>query len=411
MKESASLVLTLLTACSISSVLAGDDKPLTVSTAPYASGTIDYSGRLTVAGEPFTGTGNFRFALLGGNGATLWTNNDNEAPIEKDIPSGLVKIPVKNGVYRVRLGDSGLGMKALPATNGALQRASHVRIWFDDGVHGWAPLGDFGLRSGEDGGSAAKAPVVKTSDANILAELRKIKGEIAALRRQVSSGAKGALPSRATAKETRPKPEAKPITVILKEAERHSLGKPDAPLVLVEFTDYECGYCKRFFEQTFARIKEQFIDTGKLRFVSRNMPMQSHPQSGPAALALLSAAEQKEEEYWKMRGWLFQNIRDLSPTTLTGYATEAGLDRAKFEAGIASKKHDAEVREDVRAARAIGITGTPSFVLGTSDGQMIRGERIIGSKPFSVFKRKIEAFLAKGNPTTAVRPYPAPGKE
>lgn len=367
--------------------------------------TVDYTGRLTVAGQPFSGKGNFKFALLQKDGTRLWTSGDNEAPIEEGIPSGSIALSVRDGAYRVRLGDPSLGMKKL--TSGGSRQASQVGIWFDDGTHGWSFLGNFNLASGAAHATATATPDAPTADLNgILAELRALRTEVAELRRQLSGG-KDRPATAAPSSSTQPvaKPEVKPVAVTLKEASRHTLGKPDAPVVLVEFTDYECGFCKRFFEQTFPLLKKDYIDTGKLRFVSRNMPVASHPQAEPAALALLSAAERTDEDYWKMRAWFFANQRELGPAGLNRYADEAGLDRATLLDGIATKKHGEEIREDMAAAQSVGITGTPSFVLGTSDGQIIRGERIVGAKAFSFFEGKIRALLAKaGAPSTLDEP-------
>jgi protein-disulfide isomerase len=382
----------------MSSALAAFPVATLAAGADDALETVDYSGRLTVAGQPFSGKGSFKFVLLDKEGARLWTHSDNEAPIDEGVPSGSVSLSVQAGVYHVRLGDPGMGMKKLPLASGHGWEAARVGIWFDDGAHGWSFLGYFGLASRV--GHAAEtatpnAPAAELDD--ILAETRSLRFEVAELRRQLA-GAK-----------TLPAPEApsrflQPVTnagvVTLKEARRPSLGQPDAPLVLVEFTDYKCGYCKRFFEQTFPLLKRDYIDTGKLRFVSRNLPVVSHPQAEAAALALLGATERREEDYWKMRAWLFTHQRDLGPAALTRYAEEAGLNRATLLAGIETRKHGEEIQEDIAAARAAGITGTPSFVLGTSDGQIIRGERITGAKAFQVFAGKIKALLAKaGAPT------------
>jgi protein-disulfide isomerase len=292
-------------------------------------------------------------------------------------------------------------------TSGGSRQVSQVGIWFDDGTHGWSFLGYFNLATGVGHAAATATPDAPTADLDgIMAELRALRTEVAELRR-LMAGTKDrpapAVPS--TFPQPVAKPEAKPVVVALKEARRHSLGKADAPLVLVEFMDYECGYYKRFFEQTFPLLKRDYIDTGKLRFASRNMPVASHPQAEPAALALLGAAERTDEDFWKMRGWLLSNQRDLGPAALSRYADEAGLDRASLLAGIAARKHGEEIQEDVAAAQAAGITGTPSFVLGTSDGQIIRGERIIGSKSFQMFESRIQALLAKaGSPMTVNEP-------
>lgn len=357
------------------------------------SETVDYHGRVTVAGQPFNGKGNFKFALLRTDGTRLWTSGDNEAPIEEGIPSGSVTVPVRDGIYRVRLGDTLLGMKKLTARGS--REASRVGIWFDDGTHGWSSLGNFNLGSGATYAAATAAPNAPTDMNAVLAELRSLRAEVADLRRQVAGKDRPVTPAPSTSSQTAAKPELKPVVVTLKETKRHSLGRPDATLVLVEFTDYECGFCKRFFDETFPRLKKDYIDTGKLRFVSRNMPASSRPQAEPAALALLAAAERTEDDYWKTRAWLFANQRNLGPIALARYVEEAGLDRATVLGEAAAKKHRAEIQEDMAAARTAGITGTPSFVLGTSDGQLIRGERIIGSKSFAIFESKIQALLAK----------------
>jgi protein-disulfide isomerase len=245
--------------------------------------------------------------------------------------------------------------------------------------------------------AGTNAPGIATKpDANlseVLAEVRALRAEVAALRRELAGTNNRpvtvAAPVSALAKA------AQPTFVALPEAKRHALGSPAAPVVLVEFTDYECGYCKRFFEQTFPLLQKEYIDTGKLRFVSRNMPVVTHPRAEPAALALLSAAERGEADYWQMRAWLFANQRSLGPDALARYADEAKLDRAQLLAAVDTKQHGQELQEDIATARSIGITGTPSFVLGTSDGQFIRGERITGALSFAALERKIRAALAQ----------------
>jgi protein-disulfide isomerase len=125
------------------------------------------------------------------------------------------------------------------------------------------------------------------------------------------------------------------------------------------------------------------------------MPVASHAHAEPAALALLSAAERTDQEYWKMRTWLFANQFDLALPALGRYAEQAGLDRQELMSAVSAKKHGVENREDLAAAEALGITGTPSFVLGTTDGHTIQGERIVGAKAFQFFDSRLRALLAK----------------
>ena len=87
-----------------------------------------------------------------------------------------------------------------------------------------------------------------------------------------------------------------------------SLGKPDAPLTLVEFSDYQCPFCRRFFEQTLPALKSKYIDAGQLRYVFRDFPLdQIHPQARQAAESVHCAAEQGK--YWEMHDLLFQSLR------------------------------------------------------------------------------------------------------
>ena len=364
-----------------------------------AAEVMDYRGRLVLAGQPFTGKGNFKFVLLQKDGTRLWTSGDNQASIEEGIPSGSVTLSVNDGTYQVRLGDPSLGMKPLPKASGPYRQLSQIGVWFDDGTHGWSFLGYSDLASA--GGrhvATAGADAPATDTVSVLAELRELRTEVGEIRRQLEgTKPRPASAVSSTPPQVAPRVQAQPVpvAVTLKEVTRHSLGRADAPLVLVEFTDYECGFCKRFFEQTFPLLKRDYIDTGKLRFVSRNMPVASHPRAEPAALALLSTSERVDTNYWTMRARLFANQRDLSPATLSRFAGEAGMDGATVLADVAAKKHVEEIQEDLAAAQSVGITGTPSFVLGTSDGQIIRGEKITGAKAFPYLDNKLRALLAK----------------
>lgn len=365
-----------------------------VAAASY--GGIDYQGRVTVAGQAFTGSAQFKFALVDGAGNRLWTSGGHEASIEAGVPSGSVPLSVTGGDYRVRLGDPAAEMAPLPDEVAANWNALRIQTWFNDGEHGWAEAGSTALS--KPGGSDSRSVQGATPDEDILQtillELRSLRSEVGSLRKQLLAGDSGKAVGEPAPGLAKPKPKSAPVRVSLPEVQRHSLGSADAPVVLVEFTDFECGYCKRFFELTLPQLKRKYIDTGKLRFVSRNFPIKSHPQAEPAAQALLSAATQDPNQYWTMRAWLFANNRELSDASYLKYVEGAGLDVPQFLADYAAKRHGPELAEDVAAARSVGITGTPSFVLGTSDGKEIQGERIVGAKSFQIFEREIEALLA-----------------
>jgi protein-disulfide isomerase len=173
------------------------------------------------------------------------------------------------------------------------------------------------------------------------------------------------------------------------------IGRADAPVTMVEFTDYLCPYCRRFQGNTFAALKKNFIDTGKVRFVSRNFPLSIHPDARNAAHAVICAGEQNR--YWEMRDALFQ-YSDLGAAKLAGYAANIGLDARKFQ-NCMQADASARIDSDLREANAIGISATPSFVIGLTTSGEINGERLLGALPTEVFEAKINALLA----TTASR--------
>lgn len=344
---------------------------------------IDYKGRIQVEGAPFSGTGKFKFAFVDSNERILWSNSDNTQPIEPIPPSLTVEIPVENGVYSVRLGDPDLGMKSIEESILRQYTKIKLRVWFDDGSHGMQDLGSYRLRNTTVANAIGKNEGVndKTLSA-IMRELRQIRTDVAVLRRRVDN----------TPQKTQHK-HAAPEKVSLPFQGRHTMGSSDAPYVLVEFTDYQCSYCKRFYKQTFAEIKKNLIDTGKLLFISRNFPLKFHKQAEGAANATLCAGEQGK--FWDMREKLFDNQKGLGKETLKRYATEIGLNESYFESCLNGLYHLSEIKVDIKDAISIGITGTPSFVIGKRDGKMIKGEKLVGALPYRVFESRFKELLSK----------------
>jgi protein-disulfide isomerase len=172
------------------------------------------------------------------------------------------------------------------------------------------------------------------------------------------------------------------------------LGRADAPVTLVEFTDLECPYCRAFHVGTFERLKRDYIDTGKVRFISRDFPLDFHPNARPAAVAVRCAGEQGK--FWEMRHVVTLNATGLGPTLYDRLAGELGLDAGRFTACLTADRHRAEIDRDIAAATKAGVTGTPSFVLGaTTPGPAVEGLRIVGAQPFPVFEARIKALLGE----------------
>jgi protein-disulfide isomerase len=185
---------------------------------------------------------------------------------------------------------------------------------------------------------------------------------------------------------------APPERVRLKIGKEFALGKSDAPLVLLEYTDYQCPFCNRFYTTAFPELKKQYVDTGKMRFVSRDYPLDFHPHSMKAAQATHCAGDQ--DKYWQLKDALMNNYSRLTPELITSLARDTSLDMAKFQACMDAGKYLPEIKEGIAAAQAVGINGTPSFVLGKVTGEYLDGYRIVGAQPYAAFESMAKEILA-----------------
>lgn len=185
----------------------------------------------------------------------------------------------------------------------------------------------------------------------------------------------------------------KPTNARVSIGNSQSLGQADAPVTMVEFTDYQCPYCKRFHDSTFKKIQEKYIDTGKLRYVSMDLPLSFHQQARPAAHAARCAADQ--DKFWQMRSTLFSNSRALGKDALVGYAADLSLDTVTFAACMEDKRHEREINRNIQVARGAGFTGTPSFVIGKNVGGQVSGAVLIGAKSLAEFESEIQRLLPK----------------
>lgn len=215
----------------------------------------------------------------------------------------------------------------------------------------------------------------------ILNELRQIRQ---LLQRMERSGA-------AVTAQPRRRPVAANMRVSSKG--RPTLGDPDAPITLVEFTDYQCPFCNRFFKTTFPALKKAYIDTGKMRFVVKDLPLAFHANARKAAQAAHCAGDQGK--FWAMHDILYSNATRLQEAALAGYADRISLDLPAFLGCLESGRHLATIDSDAAEAGAAGIRGTPSFVLGPSTDDVIGGVHIRGAQPFAVFEGQIKALLQK----------------
>ncbi|HZI84840.1 MAG TPA: DsbA family protein [Casimicrobiaceae bacterium] len=170
-----------------------------------------------------------------------------------------------------------------------------------------------------------------------------------------------------------------------------SMGDAKAPLVMVEYTDFQCPFCQQFHNTAFAQIKANYIDTGKIRFVSRDFPLDFHENARRAATAGRCAAEQGK--YWEMRHVMIVNAEALKPDNLSSYAGQVKMDVAKFKSCLDSDKFKAQIDQDIAEGGVAGVQGTPSFVLGRLDNDKLEGVRLVGAMPYAQFDAKIQEML------------------
>jgi len=163
------------------------------------------------------------------------------------------------------------------------------------------------------------------------------------------------------------------------------MGKEDAPVTIVEFSDYECPFCARFYQQTLPQIKSQYIDTGKVKFVYRDFPLGFHQQAEPAAIAANCAGEQ--DKYFEYHDKIFNSggAAGKSNADYKKWGQELSLDAAKWEACTKDSAQRQEIQKDMADGSAVGIQGTPGFI--------INGKLVSGAQPFSVFQQVIDAEL------------------
>lgn len=178
------------------------------------------------------------------------------------------------------------------------------------------------------------------------------------------------------------------------EAPFNVLGREDAPVAMVEFSDMQCSYCRVYALQTFPLIKRAYIDTGKVHYAAVSFPLPSHAYAFPAAVAARCAGEQGK--FWAFRDAVFADQAQLASDPYDALAGKLGLDVAKFTACRRDVRQDSYVREDLAMARRDGITSTPSFMLGRVVDGELQGETFSGAKSFEEIAAKIDALLATG---------------
>ena len=187
-------------------------------------------------------------------------------------------------------------------------------------------------------------------------------------------------------------PPAKPSRATLNLEGVAMMGSKDAPLTIVEYTDYQCPFCQRFHVTAFTELKKNYIDTGKVRFYSRDLPLDFHPNAMRAAMSGRCAADQGQ--FWKLRDMMGANPDKLDMDHIAGFAGDLKLDTKTFRECVENGKYKAAVQADVLEAMKVGAQGTPTFVVGKSTANGVEGEVVEGALPFAAFDQKLKDLQA-----------------
>jgi protein-disulfide isomerase len=173
-------------------------------------------------------------------------------------------------------------------------------------------------------------------------------------------------------------------------------GRADAPITLIEYSDFTCGYCVKFFKETLPQLQAKYIDAGKIKFVYRDYPRADRGVGVEAAVAARCAGAQGQ--YWAMHDQLFGAGGRLDSSAFKGFAKSVGLDPVAFQKCFDERRHLESIFQDRQEANRWGFHGTPGFILmQTAAGPTEKDPAIAipGAFPFDAFAEEIDRMLTK----------------
>jgi protein-disulfide isomerase len=172
------------------------------------------------------------------------------------------------------------------------------------------------------------------------------------------------------------------------------LGRHDAPVTMIEISDYQCPFCRAFHNGTFEELKKNWIDTGRLRFISWDMPLEMHSNAAKAAQAARCAGEQNK--FWEFRSLLISNADKLGADDILGYAQQVPqLDVDRFKTCLKADGFTDAIKKSVVEANGQGISGTPTFLIGKTQGDIVDGVIVVGGKPIADFENMFKEQMGK----------------
>jgi protein-disulfide isomerase len=165
-----------------------------------------------------------------------------------------------------------------------------------------------------------------------------------------------------------------------------SQGNPDAKVTVIEYSDYECPFCSKFYSESYGKLKTEYIDTGKINFIFKDFPLGFHEKAIPAAAAANCVLRDLgNEKYFEMHDMIFSNQNSMSDANYKKWALDLGMDSSSYDSCIVDSSILDEINGDLTEGGQLGVSGTPSF--------FIDGNLIVGAQPYSVISAEIEKAL------------------
>lgn len=171
-------------------------------------------------------------------------------------------------------------------------------------------------------------------------------------------------------------------------------GDAKARVAILEYSDFDCGYCGQYAAEIFPQLNTNYIATGKIKYFFRDMPSPEHPNAMFKAKLARCAGEQGK--LWEMHDYLFAHQQPLSGANLENVAKAVGVDAEKLGACVASEKYKPLVERSLMTADRLHIQGTPAFIIGTlsDDGSFLKSPQVVvGAQDYAFFQNKLDELL------------------
>ena len=227
------------------------------------------------------------------------------------------------------------------------------------------------------------------------ADIAMLQAELRALRQSQQAMAKDIAEIKSLLEPLRAPSPIRPVEGRVDTSGAPEKGNGRASIVMIEFSDFQCPFCKRHVDATLPDIEKNYVATGKVRYVFMDYPLDRiHPLAAKAAEASHCAAEQRK--FWQMHARLFASQDELDRDGLVAHAKALGLDGRSFASCLDSGKYAGRIKASMAQGDKLGIDGTPAIVLARNRNGSIEAVRlVVGAQPFEVLKQEVDRLLAE----------------